>query len=164
MAAPLFYDPKGNTLFKGGVAMGQATTATLSVTADLKQWTYWDPTSCGIIKTPGFLQGIQGQIAVSLLDAASLSVMALALFGSSAGSVISIGGQALEEFELSFSVYNRADECRLWEYAFPRCRLGPNQEHIFGVAADATDPTPQAITFIVERPEGSPVLGTITRG
>jgi hypothetical protein len=160
----LFYDPKGATVTLGTIDAGQAVAASLTINVKRSSPTYeWDADACRAIESTGYIFGIEGDLTLELMSAADLDLMAVALFGEASGSVVSIGDTTDTEWELTVASKNRAASCDTYTYNFPRVTLADSQEHIFGVAADATDPTYQRITFRVLLAEGSDSLGSVTK-
>lgn len=162
--AQLFFDPKGAAVTIGSTDAGQAMAASISITRTTTTYKEWDAANCLEVESAPKIIGLKGELTLELLSGADVAVMAVALFGGSVTSnTLTIGSAAMAEYAVTVVVKNAAASCGTWTYSFPRCQLADQQEHIFGVASDTTDPTPQSIAFTVLPIEGTFSLGTVTK-
>ena len=157
--AQLFFDPRGAAVTIGSVNAGQASAASIKVNRTTAKYMEWDDTACQQLESEPILIAQNGDLTLSMLGAADLNLLAIAL---SAGSGMTIGAGDIEEYAITIVVKNVANACATRTYSFPRCQLADGQEHVFASKADATDPVELAIAFRVLPAAGSRTLGTVT--
>lgn len=161
--AQLFFDPRGAAVTIGSKDAGQASSASFSFTRETVKYGEWDAANCIKQESAPQLIGLSGELTLSLLSAADLDLVSIALFGSGSSSAINIGDSSTTEYDITVVVKNVAASCGTWTYNFPRCQLADQQEHVFAAPHDATEPVQQAIAFRVIPVDGTAILGTITK-
>jgi hypothetical protein len=161
--AQLFFDPRGAAVTIGTKDAGQASAASFKLMRETMKYGEWDSSNCIKQESAPYLMGLKGELTLSMLGAADVELIAIALFGTGSSSAMNIGDSSTTEFEITVVVTNVATSCGTWTYNFPRCQLADEQEHIFGAPHDATEPVQQALSFVVLPADGTAILGTITK-
>lgn len=161
--ATLFWSPKGATVTVGSTAAGQAVKASLTVRRSVTEHKEFNPTTCKTEVAGSVITDVEGELTLEMSSAADLANIALALMGTVASNVITIGDAAIADHSISIVVKNSAASCATYTYAFARCRVADDQEHVFGVPHDEGGQVNQTIKLRVLLASGETELGTITR-